>query len=553
MVVMKRKVLSVLAAGAVSVSLLTGMNVGAETVYETNENEAVSVVKPQIADSLDISEETKLHFCSLETYLDEKGKTKERIVENFKSIKILYNIPIRYAFTEYKNLDDVLASAYGRMYYVVEGVDGAVKFYDMGFNEMKSNSSTVIDGKETPLPFITIPESVTDSLSDPDFAKKYISLDAKIKNVYLLSGENSKMGTALCYRTNVGDYIYYCHHDIGEKLFTFEDFRKYQQAVSDYIAKYSDLDGSADIDISKVWDLSKYELKEVGEKSEQQRALDELAKKEISDIGEYRRERAVITGALSADAPRITLKQVNEIINASSSLTEIYDKINKAQPYPDFYGGSGISMAEYWLDDEGTERVVIIIEDNVILYHRYGDDGKLAEWKELYSNKNGASSSNGEPAAVKGEDKPSLISDHEAIAAMLKDFIKENNLPSAIVFDDEPSGTVTISYYYVHSEQKEMFENFIKDNNIDADKVYYLVMEGAMENPKDNEISTLKGDVDLNGRVDLADLTTLAKYILSSASYPLANETAYANADMNDDGKVDGIDMSVLIEQQLGK
>ena len=82
-------------------------------------------------------------------------------------------------------------------------------------------------------------------------------------------------------------------------------------------------------------------------------------------------------------------------------------------------------MAEYWLDDEGTEKIVIIIEDNAVLYQRYGDDGKLAEWKELYSNKNGASSSNGEPAAVKGEDKPSLISDHEAIAAMLKDFIKE--------------------------------------------------------------------------------------------------------------------------------
>ena len=60
------------------------MNVNAETVYETNENEAVSVVKPQIPDSLDISEDTKLHFCSLETYYDEKGKPQERIVENFK-------------------------------------------------------------------------------------------------------------------------------------------------------------------------------------------------------------------------------------------------------------------------------------------------------------------------------------------------------------------------------------------------------------------------------------------------------------------------------------
>ena len=65
--------------------------------------------------------------------------------------------------------------------------------------------------------------------------------------------------------------------------------------------------------------------------------------------------------------------------------------------------------------------------------------------------------------------------------------------------------------------------------------------------------ATLKGDADLNGDVDLADLTILAKYNLSNSSYPLENETAYANADMNDDGVVDGLDTSALIENQLGK
>ena len=31
------------------------------------------------------------------------------------------------------------------------------------------------------------------------------------------------------------------------------------------------------------------------------------------------------------------------------------------------------------------------------------------------------------------------------------------------------------------------------------------------------------------------------------------NEVAFANADMNSDGKVDGLDTSALIENQLGK
>ena len=64
---------------------------------------------------------------------------------------------------------------------------------------------------------------------------------------------------------------------------------------------------------------------------------------------------------------------------------------------------------------------------------------------------------------------------------------------------------------------------------------------------------TLKGDADLSGEVDLADLTTVAKFNLSNEAYPLKNEVAEANADMNDDGKVDGLDTSALIENQLGK
>ena len=146
-----------------------------------------------------------------------------------------------------------------------------------------------------------------------------------------------------------------------------------------------------------------------------------------------------------------------------------------------------------------------------------------------------------------------LISDHETIITMLKDFIKENNLPSATVFDDELTGTVAISYYYVYPEQKKLFEDFIKNSNIKEDEVSFMVMEGATEIPDKKATATLKGDVDLNGMVDLADLTSLAKYILSKEAYPLANETAYANADMNDDGVVDILDTSALIEQQLGK
>lgn len=65
--------------------------------------------------------------------------------------------------------------------------------------------------------------------------------------------------------------------------------------------------------------------------------------------------------------------------------------------------------------------------------------------------------------------------------------------------------------------------------------------------------TVLKGDADLDGEVGLSDVVAVTKYNLSNNIYPLANDTAYANADMNSDGVVDGLDASALIENQLGK
>ena len=74
------------------------------------------------------------------------------------------------------------------------------------------------------------------------------------------------------------------------------------------------------------------------------------------------------------------------------------------------------------------------------------------------------------------------------------------------------------------------------------------------KDPKDiPTLPSVLGDADMSGSVDLADLTTAAKYNLNHESYPIDDNTAYANADMNFDGVVDGLDISVMIEKQLGK
>ena len=64
---------------------------------------------------------------------------------------------------------------------------------------------------------------------------------------------------------------------------------------------------------------------------------------------------------------------------------------------------------------------------------------------------------------------------------------------------------------------------------------------------------TMKGDADLDGEVSLTDVIVVSKNIVNKASYPFKSYTAFANADMNGDYEVNGIDTSALIEFNLGK
>ena len=64
---------------------------------------------------------------------------------------------------------------------------------------------------------------------------------------------------------------------------------------------------------------------------------------------------------------------------------------------------------------------------------------------------------------------------------------------------------------------------------------------------------TLYGDVDLNGKLDSADITKLSNYITGKASL---NTQAKKNADFNGDGKINDTDVTLLkayIESQSSK
>ena len=145
-------------------------------------------------------------------------------------------------------------------------------------------------------------------------------------------------------------------------------------------------------------------------------------------------------------------------------------------------------------------------------------------------------------------DPDSIITDPKTIIELINGFIKEKGFDS-YAYQGNNCVYLTINGRLENEDDYSQIKEFMTEKHIDQYMVYTDILESGIN----GTISTLRGDANLDGMVDLADLTAVAKYNLSNEAYPLANDTAYANADMNGDGVVDGLDTSALIEDQLGK
>ena len=117
---------------------------------------------------------------------------------------------------------------------------------------------------------------------------------------------------------------------------------------------------------------------------EQEKALAELAEKEHGVFGKFERARASILNKIPEDASRMTLAEAKELVNSSDSFKEIYDKLSASQPYPDFIGGSGVTKVEYWFDDKGKEKILLILEQEDVIYVDCMKQGDVSKWERLY-------------------------------------------------------------------------------------------------------------------------------------------------------------------------
>ena len=80
-----------------------------------------------------------------------------------------------------------------------------------------------------------------------------------------------------------------------------------------------------------------------------------------------------------------------------------------------------------------------------------------------------------------------------------------------------------------------------------------IVTTPPVENPTEEVKASKFGDVDMNGMVELADVTKLSKYLLNSTLFALDSDVAAKNSDVTRDGKVDSLDLSKLLEFNLGQ
>lgn len=94
----------------------------------------------------------------------------------------------------------------------------------------------------------------------------------------------------------------------------------------------------------------------------------------------------------------------------------------------------------------------------------------------------------------------------------------------------------------------------LADDNVTYTVYTPTITDGWVEVTGDGTIDigepTLLGDVNLDGAVGVADISTLAKYNVNPEVYSLSG-VAIANADVTKDAKVDGLDLNAIIEYCL--
>ena len=126
--------------------------------------------------------------------------------------------------------------------------------------------------------------------------------------------------------------------------------------------------------------------------TEQQEQLSELKAKGKLLFGEFPRKEKEILGVIEQDSARVTMEDVSNLLASENDFQQVYNGMLAIAGCPDFIGGSGVTDVEFWLNETGTEKILLILEQKDIIYVDCSEDGTVANSELLYSGKQGSSS-----------------------------------------------------------------------------------------------------------------------------------------------------------------
>lgn len=102
-----------------------------------------------------------------------------------------------------------------------------------------------------------------------------------------------------------------------------------------------------------------------------------------SPYGEFQRRMLELLGILDENAPRITAKQVDDILKNTATPEEMIAKINAIHGYPDYIWRGDPGSCVYWLDETGSDKISIDGE-TMFFRSKVYDDGTVKEITSLY-------------------------------------------------------------------------------------------------------------------------------------------------------------------------
>lgn len=130
---------------------------------------------------------------------------------------------------------------------------------------------------------------------------------------------------------------------------------------------------------SSETDSSFYESAYAKATGEQKEELDKIiADESIGLPGEWRRPVLIAIGELPEDTPRLTAAQAGKLYD-SKGVSDLESEFNKIAGAPDFVGGSGIERSIYFLNDDRTDAIILMLGDVFhIVYNADGTQTRLA-------------------------------------------------------------------------------------------------------------------------------------------------------------------------------